>query len=60
MVPFEHRGKRSALAVGIRAARHDVVALADSDTAWLPGLLTAVQMPFVDPMVGGVGTRQSV
>jgi cellulose synthase/poly-beta-1,6-N-acetylglucosamine synthase-like glycosyltransferase len=60
VLPFQHRGKRSALGVGIRAARHDVVVLADSDTAWQPGLLAAVQMPFVDPMVGGVGTRQSV
>jgi hypothetical protein len=60
VLPFEHRGKRSALGVGIRAARYDVVVLADSDTAWQPGLLPAVQMPFVDPMVGGVGTRQSV
>ena len=60
VLPFEHQGKRSALGVGIRAARYDVVVLADSDTAWQPGLLAAVQMPFVDPMVGGVGTRQSV
>jgi hyaluronan synthase len=60
VLPFQHRGKRSALGVGIRAARYDVVVLADSDTAWQPGLLAAVQMPFVDPMVGGVGTRQSV
>ena len=49
VLPFEHRGKRSALGVGIRAARYDVVVLADSDTAWQPGLLAAVQMPFVDP-----------
>ena len=60
VLPFEHRGKRSALGVGIRAAHYDVVVLTDSDTAWQPGLLAAVQMPFVDPMVGGVGTRQSV
>jgi N-acetylglucosaminyltransferase len=60
VVPFQHRGKRSALGVGIREARHDVVVLADSDTEWEPGLLAAVQMPFVDPTVGGVGTRQTV
>jgi Glycosyltransferase like family 2 len=60
VLPLEHRGKRSALAAGIRAARYDVVVLADSDTAWEAGLLAAVQMPFVDPMVGGVGTRQRV
>jgi hyaluronan synthase len=34
--------------------------LCDSDTNWEPGLLAAVQMPFVDPAVGAVGTRQNV
>jgi hyaluronan synthase len=57
---FEHRGKRSALGVGIRAAGGEVVVLVDSDTRWEPGLLDAVQMPFVDPTVGGVGTQQNV
>lgn len=57
---FAHAGKRSALGVGIRAARGEVLVLTDSDTAWEPGLLAAVQMPFVDPRVGAVGTRQNV
>ncbi|GAA4180710.1 hypothetical protein GCM10022252_03980 [Streptosporangium oxazolinicum] len=57
---FEHSGKRSALGVGIRAARGEVVVFADSDTWWQPGLLAAVQMPFEDPAVGGVGTQQNV
>ncbi|MFC7482618.1 glycosyltransferase family 2 protein [Luedemannella flava] len=57
---FQHSGKRSALGVGIRAARGEVVVLADSDTRWTPGLLNAVQMPFIDPKVGGVGTQQNV
>ncbi|HEX2772798.1 MAG TPA: glycosyltransferase family 2 protein [Micromonosporaceae bacterium] len=60
VLAFEHRGKRSALGVGIRAARGEVVVLVDSDTRWLPGLLEFVQMPFADPTVGGVGTRQNV
>ena len=59
VIPFKHQGKRSALGVGIRAARGEILVLADSDTAWEPGLLDAVQMPFVDPTVGGVGTRQN-
>lgn len=59
VIPFRHQGKRSALGVGIRAARYEILVLADSDTAWEPGLLAAVQMPFVDPTVGGVGTRQN-
>jgi N-acetylglucosaminyltransferase len=60
VIVFEHRGKRSALGVGIRAARHELVVLVDSDTRWQPGLLAAVQMPFIDPQVGGVGTQQNV
>jgi cellulose synthase/poly-beta-1,6-N-acetylglucosamine synthase-like glycosyltransferase len=60
VIPFAHEGKRSALGVGIRAATSDVIVLADSDTQWEPGLLAAVQAPFEDPKVGGVGTRQNV
>jgi hyaluronan synthase len=59
VIPFAHEGKRSALGVGIRAATSEVIVLADSDTEWLPGLLAAVQAPFADPKVGGVGTRQN-
>ncbi|RAY14540.1 hyaluronan synthase [Actinomadura craniellae] len=57
---YEHSGKRSALGVGIRAAHSEIVVFADSDTWWQPGLLEAVQMPFEDPTVGGVGTQQNV
>jgi cellulose synthase/poly-beta-1,6-N-acetylglucosamine synthase-like glycosyltransferase len=57
---FEHEGKRSALGVGIRAANCEILVFADSDTWWQPGLLDAVQMPFEDPLVGGVGTQQNV
>ncbi|GLY27548.1 hypothetical protein Kisp02_09130 [Kineosporia sp. NBRC 101731] len=60
VLPFAHRGKRSALGVGIRAARGEVLVLTDSDTAWEPGLLAAVQMPFQDPRVGAVATQQKV
>jgi N-acetylglucosaminyltransferase len=60
VIVFRHEGKRSALAVGIRAARGEIVVLSDSDTLWTPGLLANVQMPFVDPMVGAVGTQQNV
>jgi hyaluronan synthase len=60
IIPFAHEGKRSALGVGIRAATSEVLVLTDSDTEWLPGLLVAVQAPFADPTVGGVGTRQNV
>jgi len=60
LITFEHKGKRSALGVGIRAATSELVVVADSDTAWEPGLLAAVQMPFIDPAVGAVGTQQNV
>jgi hyaluronan synthase len=60
VIVFKHEGKRSALGVGIRAAVGEVIILADSDTRWLPGLVEAVQMPFKDPLVGGVGTQQNV
>ena len=57
---MKHDGKRSALAAGIRRASGEVVVLSDSDTLWTEGLLAAVQMPFVDPQVGAVGTQQNV
>jgi cellulose synthase/poly-beta-1,6-N-acetylglucosamine synthase-like glycosyltransferase len=59
VVPFEHRGKRSALGVGIRKATSEILVLADSDTMWEPGLLPEVLAPFKNPKVGGVGTRQN-
>jgi N-acetylglucosaminyltransferase len=57
---FRHAGKRSALSRGIREATGEVLVLVDSDTFWKPGLLAAVQMPFADPLVAGVGTQQNV
>jgi len=60
VAPFRHAGKRSALGVGIRLARSELLVLTDSDTRWEPGLLEAVQMPFFDPKVGAVSTRQNV
>lgn len=57
---FHHVGKRSALGAGIRLAKYDVLVLTDSDTWWEPDLLRNVQMPFQDPIVGAVGTRQNV
>ncbi|WP_227423313.1 glycosyltransferase [Pengzhenrongella sicca] len=59
-VMFKHAGKRSALGVGMRLATSELLVLVDSDTSWTPGLLEAVQMPFVDPDVGAVSTQQNV
>ena len=60
VMPWRHTGKRGALGAGVRAATGEIVVFADSDTSWRPGLLAALQMPFVDPQVGGVGSRQHV
>jgi cellulose synthase/poly-beta-1,6-N-acetylglucosamine synthase-like glycosyltransferase len=60
VIVFAHEGKRSALGVGIRAASGEILVLVDSDTRWTDGLLDAVQMPFADPWVGAVSTRQNV
>ena len=57
---FHHVGKRSALGVGIREAKFDLLVLTDSDTWWQHDLLEKVQMPFIDPLVGAVGTVQNV
>src|SRR6476469_4157863 len=60
IVAWRHTGKRGALGVGVRNAIGEVIIFCDSDTSWRPGLLAALQMPFVDPRVGGVGSRQHV
>ena len=52
--------KRNALRVGIETATKPIVVLSDSDTLWEPDLLEKLLMPFSDPYVGGVGTRQRV
>ncbi len=53
-------GKRDALRRGWNASSTDLVALVDSDTIWADDVAAEVCKPFVDPRIGGVGTRQSV
>jgi glycosyltransferase involved in cell wall biosynthesis len=53
-------GKRHALRTGWEAARTPLVALVDSDTIWAYDVVRQVSMPFADPAVGGVATRQNV
>jgi len=60
VVMFKHTGKRSALGAGIRLVDTEIVILVDSDTAWEDGMHDAIQMPFIDPAVGAVSTRQNV
>jgi len=56
----ETPGKRDALRVGWEAASTPLVALVDSDTIWADDVAVRVAMPFADPRVGGVSTRQNV
>lgn len=60
LLTTDNPAKRNSLRVGITAATHPIVVLTDSDTVWEPDLLQNVLMPFADPRVGGVGTRQRV
>jgi hyaluronan synthase len=53
-------GKRDALVRGWEACRTELVALVDSDTIWAHDVAAEACKPFVDPKVGGVGTRQNV
>lgn len=53
-------GKRDALRVGWERAGTPLVALVDSDTIWAEDVADRVCMPFADPRVGGVSTRQNV
>ena len=40
------------------ASSTDIVVLVDSDVIWEPDVLAKLKMPFADPAIGGVGTRQ--
>jgi cellulose synthase/poly-beta-1,6-N-acetylglucosamine synthase-like glycosyltransferase len=53
-------GKRDALRRGWELCQTPLVALVDSDTIWAGDVAERVSMPFADPTIGGVGTRQSV
>jgi cellulose synthase/poly-beta-1,6-N-acetylglucosamine synthase-like glycosyltransferase len=53
-------GKRDALRRGWEAARCELVALVDSDVIWADNAATELMMPFADPAVGGVASRQNV
>lgn len=60
VIPIDIPGKRAALAVGVDATTTEIVVLVDSDVIWEPDVLKKVKMPFVDPTIGGVGTRQNM
>ena len=50
----ENRGKRHALAAGIRAAKGDVIVTNDSDSFVHPDAVRKIVQPFQDGRVGGV------
>ncbi|MEA2169866.1 MAG: hyaluronan synthase [Solirubrobacteraceae bacterium] len=50
----ENRGKRAAMAAGIRTTTADIVAFVDSDSVLEPGALRALAQGFADDRVGAV------
>jgi cellulose synthase/poly-beta-1,6-N-acetylglucosamine synthase-like glycosyltransferase len=60
VIVTEVPGKRDALRRGWEGARTPLVALVDSDTIWADDVSRQVAMPFADPVVGAVTTRQNV
>lgn len=58
VIPIDLPGKRPALAAGVDATDTEIVVLVDSDVIWEPDVLAKLKMPFADPAIGGVGTRQ--
>ena len=60
LVPIDISGKPAALAAGVDLTTTDIVVLVDSDVVWTPDVLQKIKMPFADPTIGGVGTRQNM
>jgi hyaluronan synthase len=60
VMPIDIPGKRAALAAGVDQTTTDIVVLVDSDVIWEPDVLQKLKMPFADPKIGGVGTRQNM
>jgi hyaluronan synthase len=50
----ENRGKRAAMAAGIRATDAEIVAFVDSDSVLEPDALRAIVQPLADPKIGAV------
>ena len=53
-------GKSSALNLGFREARGDVVVALDSDTLFVPETVAQLVAPFADPLVGAVAGNAKV
>lgn len=50
----ENRGKRAAMAAGIRASEAEVIVFVDSDSIVEPGALRLLVQPLADPRIGAV------
>lgn len=53
-------GKRNAIKYGMKYVVGDIVLLVDSDTIWMPKMLTELLKPFANPRIGGVTTKQKI
>ena len=53
-------GKRNAIKLGMKHVTGDIVLLVDSDTIWMPDMLSELLKPFADPKIGGVTTKQKI
>jgi hyaluronan synthase len=56
----ENRGKRAAMAAGIRATRAAVIAFVDSDSSLEPDALRQIVRGFADPRVGAIAGHAEV
>jgi cellulose synthase/poly-beta-1,6-N-acetylglucosamine synthase-like glycosyltransferase len=57
LIVTQKRGKRQALADGIREAKGVIVASVDSDTIWDYDIKEKLLSPFANPIIGGVTPR---
>ena len=56
----QNKGKRDALAVGAKMAKHELVVFVDSDSFLEPVAIRNLVQPFQDPKMGGVTGRTDV
>jgi hyaluronan synthase len=58
---IKEKGKRAAVAAGLKKAKGDIAVIMDSDTFLCDSkTISDLIKPFADPMVGGVSTNQRV
>lgn len=60
IVQKQNAGKREALAVGAKEAKHDLLVFVDSDSFLAPNAIRNLVQPFKDSKMGGVAGRTDV